>query len=64
MMGARIFSPKDYENLKNAIEEFDLTVQRSLETEDLNGIKQANIQIEYISGLAEAIIFKCGIMLT
>ena len=64
MMGARIFSPKDYKNLKNAIEEFDLTVQRSLETEDLNGIKQANIQIEYISGLAEAIIFKCGIMLT
>ena len=36
MMGARIFSPKDYKNLKNAIEEFDLTVQRSLETEDLN----------------------------
>jgi len=64
MMGAGIFSPKDYENLKNAIKEFDLTVQQSLETKDLNGIKQANIQIEYVSGLAEAIIFKCGIMLT
>ena len=64
VMGARIFSPKDYENLENAIKEFDLTVQQSLETKDLNGIKQANIQIEYILGLAEAIIFKCGIMLT
>ena len=63
MMGARIFSPKDYKNLENAIKEFDLTVQQSLETKDLNGLKQANIQIEYILGLAEAIIFKCEIML-
>ena len=64
LIGAGIFTPEDYTNLEKAIEEFDMTLQQSLETNDLNGIQQAYAQIEYISSLAEGIIFKCGIMLT
>jgi len=63
LMGARIFAPQDYANLEAAIEEFDLMIQQSLETNDLGRIQQANLQIEHILSLSEGIIFKCGIML-
>ena len=62
-MGARVFAPQDYADLEAAIEEFDLMIQQSLETNDLGRIQQANLQIEYILSLGEGIIFKCGIML-
>jgi len=63
LMGARVFAPQDYADLEAAIEEFDLMIQQLLETNDLGGIQQANLQIEYILSLGEEVIFKCGIML-
>jgi len=63
LMGARVFAPQDYADLEAAIEEFDLMIQQSLETNDLGRIQQANLQIGYILSLGEEVIFKCGIML-
>ena len=63
LMGARVFTPQDYADLEAAIEEFDLMIQQSLETDDLGRIQQANLQIEHIISLSEGVIFKCGIML-
>ena len=63
LLGARVFAPQDYADLEAAIEEFDLMIQQSLETNDLGRIQQANLQIEYILSLGEGVIFKCGIML-
>ena len=63
LLGARVFAPQDYADLEAAIEEFDLMIQQSLEANDLGGIQQANLQIEYILSLGERIIFKCGIMM-
>ena len=63
LLGARVFVPRDYADLEAAIEEFDLMIQQSLETNDLGRIQQANLQIEYIISLGEGVIFKCGIVL-